>query len=668
MMAIRQLQATWPRALLALVMAVCLVTATPAASASLHIPSAPSARSVAAAAGAAGTGVLLHGTLAYDSGWTAIAQDSTHTFEHNLGGDTDDYVVDLQFRRAVPVGGGGRVSQRQYGLDRISSRLYGAYWKELSNTNLKVVRGTWDANADWVRTRIWRVPTADYDSGWQSVGPDEDKTFTHGLGGDSNDYVVDMQFKSASAALGVHQLQYGGDHHHDGFRVREEGAFWHSLGTSSISVHRGDDDAHVQQVRVRIWRRPHADYVSDWSEVPVRTSRAFHLGLPGPWIDYMVDVQFRDTGDDGYGVNHRGYGFDEYYDSGGAHRWGGATWGDLAGHGVSVIRGTDSVAADESRVRIWALRAPKYDSGWAVIDPRPLRTFEHNLGGNPDTYVVDLQLEDVDDGIGINQRGYGADIDYDAGTGGNRLVGATWYTLNPISVTLHRFDHDQWADRVRVRLWIAPEPAYDSGWETIGQDEAITLSYSYGWYPGDRVVDLQFKQDTTGFVSHGSYGGDTTYVHTNTFKAYGAYWRALDSDSDSIVVYRMRDDIFADQVRVRIWPNVGFDYDSWWTDISAGMAQQFSFSLGACARDPVVDLQFRDVDDPTFGVHQHYYGGNLLRALGQLEYGAWWQNLTSSSVAVHRGEHDVNADWARVRIWSTRGCSVYVPVAMRGAS
>ena len=666
MVAIRQLQANWPRALLVLITVLALVTATPAASASLNVPSAASMRP-APALPAAGDGIpLLHGTPAYDSGWTAMAKDSTHTFDHNLGGDTDDYVVDLQFRDSIHLGVVFDVHQIGYGLNSYGTYVHGAYWQNLTSSQIEVFRGIDDYRTEEVRVRIWRVPTADYDSGWQSIDPDEDKRFTHGLGGNPDDYVVDMQFKSA--LHGVHQLHYGGDRYLHGVTVRERGAFWHSLGPSSITVHRGyDDSSCVQQVRVRIWRRPHPDYVSSWTSLPVGGAISLAHWLSGPWNDYVVDLQFRDTDDDGYGVNQMGYGLDFYQDAEGTLRDRGAAWHSLDGLKLSVLRGGNNFAADQVRVRIWASRAPKYDSGWMAVGRESGHSFEHNLGGNSDTYVMDLQLKDMDDGFGINQRGYGADFDYDFGAGDDSLEGVAWYALNTTSVYVYRYGDDESADRVRVRLWIAPVPAYDSRWRGIGQGESLTLTHNLhyrGYHPDYFVVDLQFKQDGGAGVNQWWYGGDSLFSGGTTFRAIGANWRAL--DDTSIVVDRLSDDVVADEVRVRIWYNSSFDYDSLRYDIDKGSARPFSFSLGACARDPVVDLQFLDKDDPTNGVNNLYYGGNLLQGYGQSEFGAWWQNLTSSSVTVQRGASDMNADRARVRIWATQGCRVYVPVVLRG--
>lgn len=99
--------------------------------------------------------------------------------------------------------------------------------------------------ADYVN----RFPAPHYESEWYVIAKDESKTFTHNLGGDVDDYVVDLQFKDGSGA--VHNSWYG-QAYDDISGVF--GAHWHKLTTSSINVSRGQDDVLVTRVRVRIWR------------------------------------------------------------------------------------------------------------------------------------------------------------------------------------------------------------------------------------------------------------------------------------------------------------------------------------------------------------------------------------------------------------------------------
>lgn len=94
-----------------------------------------------------------------------------------------------------------------------------------------------------------RFPAPHWDSGWYTIAQAETKTWTHNLGGDTDDYIVDLQFKSA--ARGVNQETYGGGYDDIGGSY---GAHWRNLTPSQITVGRATGDWAAEQVRVRIWR------------------------------------------------------------------------------------------------------------------------------------------------------------------------------------------------------------------------------------------------------------------------------------------------------------------------------------------------------------------------------------------------------------------------------
>ncbi len=83
----------------------------------------------------------------------------------------------------------------------------------------------------------------DYDSGWTSIEADTIKLFQHDLGGDSDDYIVDFQFRDSSSyrKLGVNQDYYGGTEFIQfgppGGRI-SEGAYWFGLTNKVIRVKR----------------------------------------------------------------------------------------------------------------------------------------------------------------------------------------------------------------------------------------------------------------------------------------------------------------------------------------------------------------------------------------------------------------------------------------------
>ena len=119
--------------------------------------------------------------------------------------------------------------------------------------DLNVLQGDLDVEGDvsYDGALIGAFPRPAYDSGWVSINQGETKTFTHNLGGNPDNYVVDMTCKSDSASYGVNQLFFGGMYAYD--PIKHYGAYWKALTSTSIQVHRYDNDLHCDKVRVRIW-------------------------------------------------------------------------------------------------------------------------------------------------------------------------------------------------------------------------------------------------------------------------------------------------------------------------------------------------------------------------------------------------------------------------------
>ena len=97
---------------------------------------------------------------AYDSGWQAVEQGKTITLEHGLGGNPDDYVVDLQFadeslslRNQTYYGGWG-LRDPKFPDEEVYAE-HGAYWQNLNSTEIEVQRGSFNRFAPRVRVRIW---------------------------------------------------------------------------------------------------------------------------------------------------------------------------------------------------------------------------------------------------------------------------------------------------------------------------------------------------------------------------------------------------------------------------------------------------------------------------------------------------------------------------------
>jgi len=93
-------------------------------------------------------------------------------------------------------------------------------------------------------------PRPAYDSGWQEIKYGEPLTLNHKLGGNRDNYVVDLQFMSFQGM--VHHKDYGGtviNYPINTFR----GAWWWYLTDESIKVEKNREANLISAVRVRIW-------------------------------------------------------------------------------------------------------------------------------------------------------------------------------------------------------------------------------------------------------------------------------------------------------------------------------------------------------------------------------------------------------------------------------
>lgn len=100
-----------------------------------------------------GTGIAAFPRPAYDSGWVAISRGSGNalTLNHNLGGNVDNYIVELTFKET----GGYGTHTFGFGADVTSGAFYGAWWRNLTTSAIVVERATNDEDISQVRVRIW---------------------------------------------------------------------------------------------------------------------------------------------------------------------------------------------------------------------------------------------------------------------------------------------------------------------------------------------------------------------------------------------------------------------------------------------------------------------------------------------------------------------------------
>jgi hypothetical protein len=95
---------------------------------------------------------------------------------------------------------------------------------------------------------------------------------------------------------------------------------------------------------------------------------------------------------------------------------------------------------------------PAYDSGWVAISQGGIIDLWHNLGGDPDNYLVDLMKKDDDNpAYGRNNEGIGL---YFIDLYGDDTRGAYWYGLNSSHVSVKRAAEDWSSDEIRIRIWV----------------------------------------------------------------------------------------------------------------------------------------------------------------------------------------------------------------------
>ena len=88
---------------------------------------------------------------------------------------------------------------------------------------------------------------------------------------------------------------------------------------------------------------------------------------------------------------------------------------------------------------------PSYDSGWVNISPGELKTLNHNIGGNLDHYVVDLQFRNQTNlsncGMGGNHQG-------------SMQYGGYFQNVNSSSIQIYKYPQELATIQYRVRIWV----------------------------------------------------------------------------------------------------------------------------------------------------------------------------------------------------------------------
>jgi hypothetical protein len=156
-----------------------------------------------------------------------------------------------------------------------------------------------------------------------------------------------------------------------------------------------------------------------------------------------------------------------------------------------------------------------YDSGWVDAgfhESNPVNIIlDHNLGGDPDAYLVDLQCWDD------STLGYYNCVD------ANFNPTAHWRHLNTVSVTVRVIAGNK-PNYVRVRIY-RPSPDYDSGWQRVNiRPDSVPVAFTHGL--GDPFFDDYLVSLTCQSAVHGTF--DCTGLENGSFRI-AAYWFDLTS-------------------------------------------------------------------------------------------------------------------------------------------
>jgi hypothetical protein len=310
-----------------------------------------------------------------------------------------------------------------------------------------------------------------------------------------------------------------------------------------------------------------------------------------------------------------------------------------------------------------SISAASWNSGWASINQGQTLTFNHNLGGDPDDYAVELWFQDTDaGGVGINRRNYGG-----VEANGN-WYGAYWEKLTSTTIDVHRHANDLVADQVLVRVWVVPtDPDWDSEWQNINQGQTVTFTHSLGITNTDLTVGLWFSGTTRGIHRHG-FGG---LAVDGPQELHGAHWHNL--TDNTVQVTRHPDDTDVEQVRVIVVHGDPPAYDSLedlggWQSIAAGDTFTFTHNLNW---NPSMMLVRGECYSSTVGgpgIHQWLAGGSVKNwpPRGGAK-GVNIQRLTANTVEAYRWPNDDVCPQVRVRIWR-RSVQVYLPIVLKNYS
>jgi hypothetical protein len=282
----------------------------------------------------------------WTSGWVTITEGTVRAFTHNLGGNPDDYAVELWFKDTD-----GNLGINRYGYGGIVSGTlrYGAYWQRLTSNTIQVVRQSDDNAADEIRINVWIPPTSTttFPGQWENIAPGETITIQHNLAITATDLVVSLWFSNTS--LGIHQYAYGGLSVNP--LTGTLGAFWHHLTTNTVQVTRFLSDTVAEQVRVDVVYGAPPDYdslvtQSGWQNILTSTMFVFTHNLNWDPDMMLVHGECRDPG--GLGIHQQFAGGNHHWVNG----WQGTNIQNVTSNTVTIFRQPADPNCPQARIRI----------------------------------------------------------------------------------------------------------------------------------------------------------------------------------------------------------------------------------------------------------------------------------------------------------------------------
>ncbi len=290
------------------------------------------------------------GVPEFDSQWLPIAPGEEKQIFHIAGGNINDYVIYL-----VGMDSEGKMERYCYGGCDVVDDRHGFYWYGLTESSITVKLRDEDPVTKKIRVQIWRDAHPDFDSGWQILFPGDTGPLAHNLGGDVDDYIVDLEFADWPGHP-PHQMFYGGIAFgyktYDGnVEGQEWGAYWHSLTNNTVNVARLPDDQKALLSRGRIWKKPNPKGDSGWVGMVAGQTKTFTF----PTDINNTFIYYEQNSSVG-GINHGYYG--GFHDS----DMQGSYWLDANDTKINATRNPDDTVAEQVRFRLYGDGAEQKNS------------------------------------------------------------------------------------------------------------------------------------------------------------------------------------------------------------------------------------------------------------------------------------------------------------------